>query len=95
MVGTDYDGLEVREGVDANLGQILALLVTVERAVDVRARVCNHFYPADLELRAGCIQLPLLLPAQVVADNRSGQALIGDQPIFDRMAQVDERRPLI
>ena len=58
--------------------------------VEVGAGVGHHVDPPDLELEPGRVPLPRGLPAQVVADHRPGQPRVGDGPVGDRVAQVDD-----
>src|SRR5262249_40850784 len=45
---------------------------------------------ADLELGAGGVERTRGLAAEVIADDRRGQPFVGDHPILDGMADVDQ-----
>ena len=92
VVHANEDAIEVGKGGQIDLRQVLAIRVAVEGTIDVGAGVGDHLDLADLELGAGSIALAQLLAAEVVADDGRGQALVGDQAIVDRVAEVDQLR---
>ena len=62
----------------------------MERAVDVRARVRDHGDLADVELGLAAVVRARLRAAQMIADDRRRQALVGDHAVFDRVTEIDQ-----
>ena len=70
--------------------EVMAVGVPVERRVEVGAGVGHHVDAPDLELDAGCVALPGRRSAQVIGDHRPRQPRVGDRPVAERMAQIDD-----
>ncbi len=71
-------------------GEVVTVSEAVERRVEVGAGVRHHVDAPDLKLVAGRVPLPRRGPAEVVGDGRPGQPGIGDGPVGDRVAEVDD-----
>src|SRR5258708_2025386 len=72
-VGRDHDAFQVRQALQGEFRQVLAVGVTVERRVEVGAGVGDHLDLADLELGARSVVRAGLHPAEEVADERGRQ----------------------
>ena len=71
-------------------GEVDAVGVAVEGRIEVGAGVGDHLDLADVELGAGCVSLARGLAGEVIADDRRGQAFVGNETVFDGMAEIDE-----
>ena len=69
---------------DVRVRQVSTVGVAVEGAVQVGAGVGHHLDLADVELDAWDVVAAGLLAAEVVADDRGGQAPVGDQAVLHR-----------
>ena len=68
----------------SRLGEVAAVGVAMERAVEVGARVAHHRDEVDGELGAGRIVLPRRLAGEVRRDRRRRKARVRHQPGSDR-----------
>lgn len=82
--------IEVGQTLQLELGKIATIRITMEGAVDVGAGVGHHLNLPDLEFRARRVTGARGFPAEVIADDRGGQALVSDHPVLDAMAKVDQ-----
>ena len=73
--------IDQRRQVEA--GQIGAVAVPVERAVEVGARVADHRDEVERELGARRVLLARRLARQVRREDRGGQAGVGDEALAD------------
>src|SRR5690606_30618377 len=89
-LGADDDGFEVGELVEGELGEIVAVGVAMEWAVEVGAGVGDHLDLRDLELGAFRVDFARFLAAQIIADERGGQPFVGDHAVLDGMAEIAE-----
>ena len=89
-VDADDERREVRELLQRQFGEVLAVGEAVERRVEVGAGVGDHLDLADVELGAGGVDLPRRFARQEVAHERGGQPLVGHHPAFDDVAHVDQ-----
>jgi len=85
----DHHAVEVGHPGEREGGEVGAVAVPVERAVEVGARVPHHRDPVDGELGARRVVGARLLPGQVHADLGARQPRVGDHAVPDGMAQVD------
>jgi hypothetical protein len=69
------------------------MLKTVKGTIQVCTRVRDHLNLPDLKFCARRIARPRFCAAEVVADDRGGEAFVCYQAVLDGMAQVDEQRP--
>ncbi len=81
---------KIRNRLEWKLGQVLSVLVAMKWAVDIGAGVADHLDLADLEIVARRIALARLFATHPVADERRGQALVGNHAVFNGVADVDE-----
>src|SRR5207244_1907382 len=65
-------------------------IIPVEWSVDVRPRVGEQLDLPDLEGRSGGVAGLGRIARQPVADYGGGETGVGDHPVLDLMAQVDE-----
>jgi len=77
------------DAVECEFGHVVAVSEPVERHVEVGARVRADLDHADVKRHARSVRLLGRLARQVRGHPRFGQARIGDEPLADRMAQVD------
>lgn len=89
MIDVHHDTIEIGKPVDWHLGEIFAIGVTMERAIDVRAGVRHHFNLADLEFRSFRVNRTRRFATEVVADNRRRHALDRNKPVFDGVAEIN------
>jgi hypothetical protein len=62
----------------------------MERAIYICARIGHHFYLADVELCPFGIMLAGIFPRKKITDNRCGETLVRDHPVFHFMAKIDQ-----
>ena len=85
-----YDNpIQIDQSFKADARKVLAVRVAMERGVQIGARVGDHIDPADLKFGARLVSIPRILAAQIIANDRRGKSLISDEPVLDRVAQVD------
>src|SRR6185312_3786724 len=70
--------------------QIVSVLITVERAVDVRAGVGNHLDLPNLECRSRRVPFSGSIAAEKVRDNRRWQSFVSNQAVLNRVRKVYE-----
>src|SRR5690606_29006142 len=88
--GADDHAGQVGDAVQADVGQILAAAQAVGGRVDVGAGVGDHVDARDGELGARVIVGVRLVKGHVVADQRRGQAAVGDLSALYDVAEVDQ-----
>ena len=86
----DDDGRQEGALLEGQPAEVVAVAVPVAGGVEVGPGVGDHLDPADGELGALGVHLVRVLEGQVVRDHRRGQAGVGDQPVGDGVAEVDE-----
>src|SRR5579864_693163 len=64
----------------------------MERAVEVGAGIGDEIDATDLEGGSGRVATARVLPTQVIADVGRGEAGIGNHPVLDDVAQIDEHQ---
>ena len=84
--------VEVYEPFERQPRKVGAVGVAMERTVEVRARVGDHFDPADLELRPRRVVGARPLAAHELADHRRRDAAVGLESVLDGVGQVDQAR---
>ena len=91
-VASTSDARHADDAGEVEPGQVVAVGEAVERRVEVGAGVGHHVDAPDLELVARRVRAPVTPPASrwSVIDGR-GQAGVGDEPVADRVAEVDDR----
>src|SRR5215470_11713158 len=75
---------------ELQLRQVDSISVTVEGRVEVRAGVGHHLDLAYVKLGARRVELARRFAAQVVADDRRGQAFVGHETVLDGVAEIDQ-----
>ena len=91
--GPDHDALEVRDRLKRIISHVLAAVVSMERRIDIGAGVGEQLDLPDLEGRAGSVTGLRCVARQPVADRWHREARVGDHPVLDRMAHIDEPTP--
>src|SRR5262245_32692570 len=91
----DHDTRKICQTLKGKFRQILAIGVAMEGRVEVRAGVGDHLNLADLKLSARSVMRPRLLSAEEIADEWSGQSLVGYHPIFNDMTDIDQHKLLL
>src|ERR1700732_5190566 len=90
MLGRYLDSGEVRDLLQVEFRKIFAIGVTVKWRVEIGAGICHHLDLADLKLGSWGVVLPRGFAAQVVADDRGGQAFVGYEAVLDGVTQIDQ-----
>src|SRR5687767_11572180 len=62
----------------------------MEWAVDIRASVRDHLDLANLKLRSFRVTGARSLAAEIIANDRRGEPFVGNHPVLDGVAQIDE-----
>jgi hypothetical protein len=88
----DDHAVEIRQRFQFQLREIVAMSITMERTVDIRARVRDHLDLADLEFGSGCVLGARSFATQVIANDRHGQAFVSYHPVLDGVTEVDQLR---
>ena len=71
---TNNNAIQVGKGSEKEFGHIFSIAETMEGAIKISSRVCNHFDLADLEFRPLGVMTPGILAAQKITDKGSWQA---------------------
>ena len=90
VLEVEHLGAQADERRQVEPGEIGAVGVAVERAVEVGAGVADHRDDVHRELGARRVLRAGVLPREVRRDRRRGQAGVGDEPGADRVAEVDD-----
>ncbi len=85
-----FDGGEVRELLQFQLRQVLAIRIAVKRRIQIGPGIRHHLDLADLKLGSRRVVFPGGFTAQVVADDRGGKAFVGDEAVLDGVTEVDQ-----
>ena len=86
-----YDhAIKVGQRTQRQLGQILSVVISMKRTVEVGAGIRHHLDFPNLKLSARRVMLLRLFATKEITNDRRGQAFIGDQAIRDRVAEVYE-----
>src|SRR5688572_25179459 len=85
----DY-AIEIRDGFEWQLREILPVLIPMERTIDVRPGVGDHLDLTNLEFRARSILAARSLTAEPIADQRRGQTFVRHHSVFNGVAHIYE-----
>ncbi len=88
--GADDQAGQGGDAVQSDLAEVLAVGIAMEGRVQIGAGIADHLDPADLEFGPGVVIGPRGLAAQMVANQRRRQALVGDHAGLDGVAEVDQ-----
>src|SRR5271165_1809604 len=87
VVGANDYAIKVRKLLHTDFREIFPIGVPMKRTIQIRAGVGDHFDFGDLEFSSWTVLFSGVLPAQVIADDRSWQSFVGNKPMFDGMTQ--------
>jgi hypothetical protein len=86
---------KVRAALQGECREVVSIAVAVGWCVQIRARVADHLDASDGELGTFGVHGRRLLEAEVFVDQWSWQAGVGDHPVLDDVAQIDQRHAQI
>ena len=86
----DHDTVQVGDRFQGKVGDVLRVVEAVKGGVDIRPRVGEHVDLAHLERRTRAIAGARSVAGKPVADRGRREAGVGDHPVLDRVAQIDE-----
>src|SRR3546814_3581112 len=86
----DHNAVQRGERGQLQAGQVDPFRGAMERAVERGAGIGYHVDAADLEGGAVIVERRRRLARPIVADDGTGQALVGGHARLDHMAEVDE-----
>src|SRR5438552_4038546 len=88
----DHDSFQISHGLERVVPDILPAVVAVKRGIDVCPRVREHLDLADLEGGAGSVAAARRVARQPIADRGGGETGVGDHPVLDGVAEIDQAR---